>query len=117
MSEEGFIEIDNVDNMYFNKNDLKNALNSIKHEKNTLILPLSEQKSPAEVCRIKQEMIDAFSYFDKENNGLINVTEFTELLNIIGNSGNLNVDDLFGRAQYDGSGYINYVEFVNAIIH
>ena len=58
----------------------------------------------------------AFSYFDKDQTGIINVSELRNVMQILNQNDKSHVDTLLTRAEIEGNGYINYRDFVYYII-
>ena len=64
----------------------------------------------------RKDIIEAFSYFDTDGTGIINVSEFRYLLNLLGYKEKSPIDYLINRAEYEGNGYINIRDFAYNII-
>ena len=94
-------EIENIQGIlsYDNKNKLDEKINPLKDE--------------IEIYEKRKDVIESFKYFDKDNNGLINVTEFKKILSLLKINFNEKIEDILERASFEGNGFINYVEFVN----
>ena len=64
-----------------------------------------------------EEVLNAFKVFDKENNGLIAVTELKHIMMTLGDQLNEEeVDDMLREADNDADGYINYEEFIRTML-
>ena len=65
----------------------------------------------------QDEIIKAFKVFDKDGNGLINIKELKDIMLSMGNNWDENeLDEMLADADYDMDGYINYEEFVRAMM-
>lgn len=68
--------------------------------------PLSEQR----IDEIKEH----FNFFDRDNNGRIDVDEFGELLQVLSpDAGDEQIHKGFSLVDTDGSGYIEFDEFLS----
>ena len=64
-----------------------------------------------------EKVINAFKLFDKEGNGLINISELKHIISNFGNNiQESEINDLLNEADIDMDGYINYEEFVRTMI-
>ena len=82
-------------------------INSKKNEKDLL----SKEKDDNE-----EEIINAFKFFDTEHEGKINSLEFKDIL-MSEEGGTLSEDEIdFLISEFDKDGYIDYTEFVNALL-
>ena len=72
--------------------------------------------SPDEINQKRKELIEIFSYFDKDQTGIINVSELRNVMQILNQTDKSHVDTLLTRAEIEGNGYINYRDFVYYII-
>ena len=72
--------------------------------------------SSKEANQKRKELIEIFSYFDKDQTGIINVSELRNVMQILNQNDKSHVDTLLTRAEIEGNGYINYRDFVYYII-
>ena len=87
--------------------DFMTEINSKKNEKDLL----SKEKDDNE-----EEILNAFKFFDSENEGKINSFEFKNIL-MSEEGGTLSEEEIdFLISEFDKNGYIDYVEFVNALL-
>ena len=64
-----------------------------------------------------EKVINAFKLFDKDGNGLINISELKHIISNFGNNiQESEINDLLNEADIDMDGYINYEEFVRTMI-
>ena len=73
-------------------------------------------KNEVEVNNKRKEIIKAFSFFDKDKNGLINAAEFRKILTDMCDINPDELDELIDRSDIDGDGFINYVELAYLLI-
>ena len=67
--------------------------------------PLSEERI--------EEIKEHFNFFDRDDNGQIDVDEFGELLQVLSpDSGVEQIHEGFSLVDTDGSGYIDFEEFL-----
>ena len=97
-----------------NEKDIENIQGTLSHDDklklDKMIKPLKDEM---EIYRKRKNAIESFSYFDKNNNGLIKELEFKKILTLMGINKNEKIEYFLERASYEGNGFINYVEFVN----
>ena len=94
-----------------NEKDIENIVGTFScNTKNKLDKMIKPLKDEMEIYRKRKNAIESFSYFDKDNNGLINATEFKKILTLMGINKNEKIEYFFERASYEGNGFINYVE-------
>ena len=107
---------------FLNEKDIKNIQGTLSYEnknkldeenKNKLDEWIKPLKDEMEIYEKRKDVIESFKYFDKDNNGLINVTEFKKILSLLKINFNEKIEDILERASFEGNGFINYVEFVN----
>lgn len=109
--------ISSNEDFFLNENDIKRIQGAINlNDKNILNNMIRPYNNENEILLKKKEALNAFQYFDKDKNGLINAHEFKEILSLIGNFNNDEINEFLGRASVEGNGYINYMEFVNFLI-
>jgi hypothetical protein len=75
-----------------------------------MIKPLKDE---IEIYEKRKNVIESFEYFDKDNNGLINVTEFKNIISLLKINITEKLENFLERASFEGNGFINYVEFAN----
>lgn len=120
MTEEtdNYLAIEPEKNGFFTEANIKTIENSFK--KYTVDdEPNFPDDNPSDEMQInakRNEIIKAFSYFDKDKNGLINAAEFRELAIKYGGMSGEELDQLIERAEIDGNGFINYVELAYLFI-
>ena len=86
-----------------------------KDKEDKLIQNLSDS-NPDKINQTRKTIIEIFSYFDKDDSGIINVSEMRYILDILGIKEKSHVDNLINRAEIEGNGYINYRAFAYNII-
>ena len=65
----------------------------------------------------EEEVIKAFKVFDKEGNGLININDLKNIMINVGNAiSEKEINDLLMEADLDMDGFINYEEFIRALL-
>ena len=65
----------------------------------------------------EEEVLNAFKLFDKEGNGLININDLKHIMLTCGNNfSETEINDLLKEADIDMDGYINYEEFIRALL-
>ena len=77
-----------------------------------------QSSNPDSINEKRKTIIQIFNYFDKDNSGIINVSDMRNILQILGvkEEGFSHVDLLINRAEIEGNGYISYRDFVYNII-
>ena len=85
-----------------------------KKKEEQYILPL--KTTPDVINQKRKQLIEIFSYFDKDQTGLINVPELRNVMELLQVNEKSHVDTLIERAEIEGNGYINYRDFVYYII-
>ena len=120
MTEEGdnYLAINPERNGFFTDANIKTIENSFKKytvddEPN---FPDDNPSNEIQTNIKRNEIIKAFSYFDKDKNGLINAAEFRELCVKYGGMSDEELDELIERAEVDGNGFINYVDLAYLFI-
>ena len=97
-----------------NEKDIENIQGILSYDnKNKLDKMIKPLKDEMEIYEKRKDVIESFKYFDKDNNGLINVTEFKNIISLLKINNNEKIEDYLERASFEGNGFINYVEFVN----
>ncbi len=97
-----------------NEKDVENIQGILSYNnKNKLDKMIKPLKDEMEIYEKRKDVIESFKYFDKDNNGLINVTEFKKILSLLKINNNEKIEDFLERASFEGNGFINYVEFGN----
>ena len=86
-----------------------------KDKEEKYIIPLSES-NPDKINQTRKTIIEIFSYFDKDDSGIINVSDMRYILELLGINEQSHVDTLINRAEIEGNGYINYRDFAYNII-
>ena len=72
--------------------------------------------NPDIINQKRKELIEVFSYFDKDNTGIINISDIRQVMNLLGQNEKSHVDTLLNMAEIEGDGYMNYRDFVYYII-
>ena len=72
--------------------------------------------TPDIINQKRKQLIEIFSYFDKDQTGIINVPELRNVLELLQINEKSHVDTLIEKAEIEGNGYINYRDFVYYII-
>ena len=85
-----------------------------KKKEEQYILPL--KTTPDVINQKRKQLIEIFSYFDKDQTGLINVPELRNVMELLQVNEKSHVDTLIEKAEIEGNGYINYRDFVYYII-
>ena len=85
----------------------------MKEEK--CIIPIINS-TPDMINQKRKELIEIFSYFDKDQTGIINASELRNIMKLLEINEKSHVDTLITRAEIEGNGYINYRDFVYYII-
>ena len=86
-----------------------------KEKEDGYISPM-ENTTPDIINNKRRQLIEIFSYFDKDNTGIINVSDIRNVMELLNQNGKSHVDTLLERAEIEGNGYINYRDFVYYII-
>ena len=72
--------------------------------------------TPDMINQKRKQLIEIFSYFDKDQTGIINVSELRKVMELLQINEKSHVDALIERAEIEGNGYLNYRDFVYYII-
>ena len=72
--------------------------------------------NPDIINQKRKELIEVFSYFDKDNTGIINISDIRQVMNLLGQNEKSHVDTLLNMAEIEGDGYMNYRDLVYYII-
>ena len=72
--------------------------------------------TPDIINQKRKELIEIFSYLDRDQTGIINVSELRNVMELLQVEEKSHVDTLIERAEIEGNGYINYRDFVFYII-
>ena len=86
-----------------------------KEKEDAYISPILNS-TPDMINQKRKQLIEIFSYFDKDQTGLINVPELRNVMELLQVNEKSHVDTLIERAEIEGNGYINYRDFVYYII-
>ena len=86
-----------------------------KMREDQCIQPISNA-TPDEINQKRKQLIEIFSYFDKDQTGIINVSELRSVMELLQINEKSHVDVLIERAEIEGNGYLNYRDFVYYII-
>ena len=86
-----------------------------KEKEDGYISPLVDS-TPDIINNKRKQLIEIFSYFDKDNTGIINVSDIRNVMQLLNQNEKSHVDSLLERAEIEGNGYINYRDFVYYII-
>ena len=116
-NEVDYPKLKKTENEFLNEKDIENIQGTLSYDDklklDKMIKPLKDEK---EIYRKRKNAIESFSYFDKNNNGLIKETEFKKILTLMGINKNEKIEYFLERASYEGNGFINYIEFVNFML-
>ena len=116
-NEVDYPKLKKTENEILNEKDIENIQGTLSYDDklklDKMIKPLKDEK---EIYRKRKNAIESFSYFDKNNNGLIKETEFKKILTLMGINKNEKIEYFLERASYEGNGFINYIEFVNFML-
>ena len=87
-----------------------------KDKEDNCIKSLSES-NPDKINQKRKAIIEILRYFDKDDSGIINVSEMRSILETLGvEEEKSHIDNLINRAEIEGNGYINYRDFAYNII-
>ena len=86
-----------------------------KEKEDAYISPLVDS-TPDIINNKRKQLIEIFSYFDKDNTGIINVSDIRNVMQLLNQNEKSHVDSLLERAEIEGNGYINYRDFAYYII-
>ena len=119
-----------------NSKELANILGSLRHEQSDkeLVDMISENDQDEDVKidfnefvylmhkrtkdeDIEEELAEAFRIFDKEDNGLISITEFRHIMLTLGERLTEDeVDEMIKEADTKGDGFIHYKDFTKVLL-
>jgi calcium-dependent protein kinase len=94
-----------------NVENLKNYRNNNKLKKAVLVF-IASRLNESDIKVLK----DIFNSIDKNQDGTLTIEEIKEGVAQLQNSNNINIEELFKSIDTDGSGVINYTEFIAATI-
>ena len=86
-----------------------------KEKEDAYISPILNS-TPDMINQKRKQLIEIFSYFDKDNTGIINVSDIRNVMQLLNQNEKSHVDTLLERAEIEGNGYISYRDFVYYII-
>ena len=99
---------------FLNEKDIENIQGTLSYDNkiklDKMIKPLKDE---IEIYEKRKNIIESFKYFDKDNNGLIKVTEFKNIISLLKINITEKLENFLERASFEGNGFINYVEFAN----
>jgi calcium-dependent protein kinase len=117
-------EAQSMKNNKKNSSAIQTGMNAIHKMKDFVVQNKLKQAVLQYICtqfNLKEEeehMRDLFSQFDTHKKGVINISDFTQILiRLFGeNDGKANAEQIFNNIDLDGSGEISYNEFITALI-
>ena len=97
---------------------VQSCFNKEQKDKEDNCIKNLQPSNPDSINEKRKTIIQIFNYFDKDNSGIINVSDMRNILQILGvkEEGFSHVDLLINRAEIEGNGYISYRDFVYNII-
>ena len=95
---------------------IQSCYNKEQKDKEEQYIKSLSENNPDNINQTRKTIIEIFSYFDKDDSGIINVSEMRYILEILGIKEKSHVDTLINRAEIEGNGYINYRDFAYNII-
>ena len=95
---------------------VQSCFNKNQKDKEDKCIQSLKEYNPDEINQKRKAIIDIFSYFDRDNSGIINVSDLRYILKILKIKEKSHVDFLINRAEIEGNGYINYRDFAYYII-
>ena len=97
---------------------VQSCFNKEQKDKEDQCIQNSIINNPDEKNQKRKAIIEIFSYFDRDNSGIINVSDLRYILKTlkIEEKEKSHVDLLIDRAEIEGNGYINYRDFAYHLI-
>ncbi len=117
MNDDDYLGITADERSFYTKKQIGNIYDSLqKYTQDSEPKYFEENDNEVEVNNKRKEIIKAFSFFDKDKNGLINAAEFRKILTDMCDINPDELDELIDRSDIDGDGFINYVELAYLLI-
>ena len=95
---------------------VQSCFNKEQRDKEDKCIQNLQVNNPDEINQKRKSIIDIFNYFDRDNSGIINVSDLRYILKILKIEEKSHVDLLIDRAEIEGNGYINYRDFAYHLI-
>ena len=95
---------------------VQSCFNKDQRDKEEKCIKNLSDSNPDIINQKRRAIIEIFRYFDKDNSGIISVSELRYILDMLGINEKSHVDILLNRAEIEGNGYINYRDFAYNII-
>jgi len=95
---------------------VQSCFNMEQRDKEDKCIQNLQANNPDEINQKRKSIIDIFNYFDRDNSGIINVSDLRYILKILKIEEKSHVDLLIDRAEIEGNGYINYRDFAYHLI-
>lgn len=112
-----YITITSDETNFYTKTQIGRIQDSLKkYNQDSEPKYFEDNDNEVEVNKKRKELIKAFSFFDKDKNGLINAAEFRKILIDMCDFKNDELDELIERSNIDGDGFINYVELAYLLV-
>lgn len=117
MNDDDYLGITSSERTFYTKKQIGRIHDSLqKYTQDSEPKYFEDTDNEVEVNKKRKEIIKAFSFFDKDKNGLINAAEFRMILTDMCDITHDELDELIDRADIDGDGFINYVELAYLLI-
>lgn len=100
---------------YLTEEDYKNISDVIENKVETVGILKNSFRNDEEKNKKKNEFIEAFRFFDKDNTGFISSAEITYMLQNHGGMSLQDIRTLFGTEIYKNNGFINYEHFIDRL--
>ena len=95
---------------------VQSCFNKEQRDKEDKCIQNLQVNNPDEINQKRKAIIEIFNYFDRDNSGIINVSDLRYILKTLEIEEQSHVDLLINRAEIEGNGYINYRDFAYHLI-
>ena len=95
---------------------VQSCFNMEQRDKEDKCIQNLQVNNPDEINQKRKSIIDIFNYFDRDNSGIINVSDLRYILKTLEIKKKSHIDLLIDRAEIEGNGYINYRDFAYHLI-
>ena len=96
---------------------VQSCYNKTQKDKEDNCIKSLSASNPDIMNQKRKAIIEILRYFDKDDSGIINVSEMRLILETLGeDKEKSHIDNLITRAEIEGNGYINYRDFAYNII-